>query len=37
VVVGSLIPGQILHAGVDALVGVACAVALQRLKTVGVI
>jgi membrane protease YdiL (CAAX protease family) len=32
VVVGSLIPGQILHAGVDLLVGVAGALAVSRLS-----
>jgi membrane protease YdiL (CAAX protease family) len=33
VMVGSLIPGQVLHAGVDLLVGVAGAVAVSRLST----
>ena len=32
VVVGSLIPGQVLHAGVDLLVGVAGALAVSRLS-----
>lgn len=30
--VGSLIPGQVLHAGVDLLVGVAGAVAVSKLS-----
>jgi len=30
VVVGSLVPGQVLHAGVDLLAGVAASVALRR-------
>jgi hypothetical protein len=34
VMVGSLIPGQVLHAGVDLLVGVAGALAVSRLSAV---